>query len=87
MRNQRELGDDTAADDTAEVARPDMSAAPAARAGEEATLRAQDKRDKRPSSKGHATKQLHDGSTLERPIDSTAPVEQPRERALAERTG
>jgi diguanylate cyclase (GGDEF)-like protein len=63
-----------------------MSAGTDARAGEEATLRVEDKRAKRANGNRHATKRLRDGSTLGRPIDSATPVEQSREEASAERT-
>jgi diguanylate cyclase (GGDEF)-like protein len=63
-----------------------MSAAPAARASKEATLRVEDKRGKRPSRTHRATKQLHDRLSPESPIDSTKAAEQSRERAPVERT-
>src|ERR1700691_3058599 len=81
MRHRRELGGSTL-----EAAKAGMSAGPDARAGEEATLRVEDKRAKRANGNRHATKRLRDGSTLGRPIDSATPVEQSREEASAERT-
>lgn len=81
MRDQRDLGDGTGG-----IARPSMSAAPAARAGEETTLRVEDKRGKRPSRTHRATKQLHDRLSPEPPIGSTTAADQSRERAPVERT-
>jgi diguanylate cyclase (GGDEF)-like protein len=91
MRYRRELGENTV-----EVAGPRASAASGARsegsqasyaeAGEGATLKLEDKRYKHPSKGRRATKRLHDGLTLEQPIDNAASTEQPAEGKPTERT-
>ena len=60
--------------------RTDVSAVAGARAGEEATVRAEDKRGRRPSRRHHASQQLRDGFALEQQIHGTLPVEQQREK-------
>src|ERR1700722_907295 len=79
MRNRGELGEDTV-----EVARPGMNVAPSSQAGEQETLRVQDKRGERPSRRQRAAKQLHDGLSFEQPLNSSASAQPLNNSALAQ---